>query len=490
MISSYFFQFLFIILSSISCFAQVCVPSMSRFSSIGYSKISLGQQLLQVIKQGSPEKFKSLLMQAVQQNRGNKQAFFEVINTRDENTYNILHFTTLIGDLENIAAIFDALKQFYGNDKQGLFKYLDARDKYGLNVLGFAEYNADKRTMQLVLTRTMQLIGEDKELFFKFMNAQDSRGWRPLLNAADDAESDNMQLMVQITAHVLGQDSQFFLDFLNAKDFEGYTALDSVRTFPDELFLKKFGAKKGKEDIESEELKEADRYGRILIESSNRSNFALFEKTLKEALAKFKDQKHMLFHFLYIRDDAGWTSLINAATDGQYEYVKILLEAIEELAMHEKELIFHVLSATDFQGRTALHLALLRHHYDIAHLLIDAIIKYSDNTALLLAILNTPNEFNGFTPLITAVYSGYQFDVKGYENTKLIIEKIKQVLDKNSRMFWLFMNARDYNGWTPLAYAADDRIRALLKSYGAIDTTMPKIYGVTNFESLARNMGI
>lgn len=447
---------------------------------------SLGEQLLATAKENAPDKFKKLVQQIVRQYRSNHKELFKILDTRDDHYLNILFFTTLIGDLENMSVIFDALKEGFGNDTMWLFRYLNTRDKTGRNLLSAAEYNANHRTMELVLMRVIELIGHDHELFFKFMTAGDyEHNWKAVIDASEDSESRNLEMMVKLTEKILGEESVFFKQFINTSDSEGDTPINSAQTPETRFFLERYGAIMTKPADQTPEVEKAIEYGHKLIEASNLGNFKEFKKIIDTALEEFQDQQHLIYHILYAKDDAGWNVIIHTAADGQYKYLKLLLALIKKyFAADEKELKSIILASTDFEGRTSLHMAINRRHYKVARLLVETYIEHGVNKPMIFAVLNTPNELNGFTPFMNAVYGVYQFDHDAYEFVKYMIQKAENYFGRDSRMFWLFLNARDYNGWTPLDYAADKQIEELLKSYSAINTPMKKVRSIGVFKHL------
>jgi ankyrin repeat protein len=460
---------------------QNCLSIENR--SISDLHVGLGKELLTAAKENTPQKFRSLLKQVVQQYRGDKEGFLKVLNTRDEDDFNIMQFGSLISDIENVSAIFDALEEFYGNDTYGLFEYLSQRTKQGLTILGLAEYSANRRLIELIMMRIMKLSAENKELFLKFMNLGTyQENERPLGDASFDSEFENIKIMVKVAAHVLGRDSKEFDEFLNAQEKSGNNALSYAKDNQIKFFLMHYGAKMPIGPIDPL-ITKANQEGLALNHAINHDQFKKFNKILNLA-SQFKDNDYALFTFFSTRNSAGWNPFINVAADNQINYLKILLEKIDYLFKEDKETKSLLLSNADFEGRTPLHLAILRRNFDIARLLIDTIVRYSVNKPFLYAVLSVANELNGFTPFTNTIYASEDFDEEIYEFTKFFITRAEQLFGRNSRMFYLFMNTRDYNGWNPLAYAVDTPMIKLLKSYGAVDTVMPYYKGIGEFKKL------
>lgn len=443
--------------------------------------------LLRTWKENNIKQFNVLLHQAATQSRGNTQSFFDFMNARDKDSFNIMHLTALTADLESLSALFDALERYYGSNKQAISKYLMTTDKRGLTVLSLAEYNGDKRVMEIVLMRAMQLIGSDKKLFFDFLNKGDKESdWKPLANASFDNEYPLVEMMIKIAAYVFGRDSDYFKKFINALDDEGNNALFYANSNRIKLLLLNYGARRLAEKKQAKlRIENANKWGMKLNEASNRDKFGLFKKTLDEVEAKYKDDQDFLFYFFSTADDAGWTPFINTAADNQYKYIKLLLERIDKLLPEEdKDDKSLFLSNADFEGRMPLHLAILRRNFKVAKLIIDNLVRYSINKPFLYTALNGANNLNGFTPFINAVYASEIYDEEVFEFIKYFLEKMAELFGRNARIFYLFLNSRDYNGFSALAYATDEKIIKLLKSYGAVDTMEKKIKGVGEYSTL------
>lgn len=458
------------------------------FTDSGNSDL-LGKKLVYLIQQSDPKPFQQLLEQIVGQYRGNHELFFRIINTRDQDGYNILLRSAIIGDLENVEKIFDALEKFYGSDKERLFEYLDTRDKIGIGVLSLSTYDGGRKTVELVLIRTMMLFGNNKNLFFKFLTAAEyEHKWRPLGDMADEAQSYNMRMTVQLAAFVLGKNSKLFDQFINAEDAEGYTALNSAQTDNDRLFLYSYGAvdKSPKEDDVL--IFRADEYGRQLRKAGIGHNDDLFKKILDQATMALKSDPNAWFHVVTERDEGGWNAFMHAAAEGRLNQIIVMFEIMEKyLPPAHSDYLYLLLSTTDYEGRTPLHMAITRRYYDVALYIVDKLMKYSDDKTEILPILNAHDELNGFTPLFNAVYSVYEFDATAYNFLTQLIAKIAHFYGPKSRMFWLWLNARDYNKESPINYTTDDAIIKLLKKYGAVDRPMKKIKGIGLFESMILN---
>jgi ankyrin repeat protein len=409
------------------------------------------------------------------------------INGQEEYGLTPLQFATLIGDLESMAYLFDEIKQQYGTNTQQIFDILNQRNKAGLNILGLAELDTNRRVVELVMMRVADLIGHNKNLFYKFVSAGDyARDWTPLMDAAFDSEGNNLNLMVKVTAHVLGRDSQLFKKFINKKDKEGDTALSMAEQPADQFFLQRFGATNEKVEMSIDpELIQAQRFGYKLIQITDLGDFKEFKKTMREAVKAFSNKEHLLYHMLATRDEAGWNPIMHAAAHGRMAALQMILHEIEQhFPKNQQDMRLKLLSNNDYEGRTALHIALSRHYYKIAHLLLDKLIDYAENKAYLFTVLNAPDELNGYTPLIYAVYGAYEYDQPAYNFLKYMLSTVAKEFGRNSRMFELFINARDYNNQTPLAYVSEGQMDDLLISYGAVDKPMKKIPGIGDFARL------
>jgi ankyrin repeat protein len=441
-----------------------------------YIHAYLNVDLLKAAQAKKSTCFAAVLKELIVKYHGNQEGFF-----------NVLLYFALIDDIENLSILFDGLKKFYGNDVKSIFRYLDTRTSMGTNALGLSEYNGNRRTVELVLLRVLELIKSDKDLFFKFINAADhEHGMTALIDSARDSESNNLINMVTIAARVFGRHSKQFKAFINTEDFEGNTALSLALSNPDKFFLMSYGAQEPEHPKPIDpKMQQAHELGKKLIRAGRYADFKLFKLIIEQALREFSDNEHMLYHFFATNDSDGWNVLIHSAAEGQYEFVKLILDTIERhFIKTEKELKSLLINDTDFEGRTALHMAILRHHHRSALLILDKLIGFSTDKPVLFSILNSPDELNGHTPFISAIYASGDYNKGAYDFIKSIITTIADVFGQNTRMFELFINARDYNNWTALSYVSDDKIRDLLKSYGAIDIPMKKIRDVGDIQAL------
>ena len=446
---------------------------------------NLGEQLLAVAKANTPKKLRALLSQVAQQYRGNSRGFFEIMNTRDDDGFNIIQLAATTGDLENMDSILNTIERFYGSDIQGIYDYLITRDKRGVSLLGLAEYLGNRRIVEQILIRAMNRIGHSKEMFFTFLNIGSYKNdWKPLSDAAYDNESETVEMMVKLGAYVLGRHSKYFKEFINATDIDGLNALRYADNPRVKFLLLDYGAVQPQKKL-NPLLPLVNKYGLELNDASNQGNFSIFKQALKHA-NDYQADPNLLFYFFSARNGAGWNPFINTAADGQYKYIKLMLETMDKLfpkdAQEDKT---QLLSNTDFEGRTPLHLAILRRHFKVARLIIDNTVRYSVNKPYLFNILNCPDELNGFTPFINAVYGAEEFDKEMYDFIKYFIEKMIDLFGRDSRMFYLILNTREYNNWTVLSYVSDPKLIKLLKSYGAIDTPMKHFKGIGEFEKLA-----
>jgi hypothetical protein len=192
---------------------QMCEPQRVVYTSFGNT---IGMQILQAVKNKNPNTFRSLLRQLVATYHGNKEGFFHALNARDQQGYNILTLCAITGDIVNLGAIFDALKDFYGNDFVSNFKYLDTRDKVGRGIIYLSSYNANNNLLEFVLWRCAQLVS--KEDFFRLLTAEDNeRGWKAIIHAADSSQSTNLTIMIKIAVHILVESHSYLKTLLTLK---------------------------------------------------------------------------------------------------------------------------------------------------------------------------------------------------------------------------------------------------------------------------------
>lgn len=474
--------FLFFFLSAdaqqcctVSCPAPVYMQRQSLFAT-GHNQI--GMQLLDAAKEFNPERFNMLFRRIESQYASDPHGFLRIMRTDDQYGYNILMLSALIGDLTRLAWLLYTVKKIlapYPELVYELFKQQDTT-KLKLNLLGLGIYNGDRRIINIILTYAIDLLRTRPELFYLFINAGKSgEGSKPLIDATDNAMSDTIKMIVMSARIVFGEKSELFDKVINAKDVGDWTALSLAQKFSDILFLKKNGAtgKTGVLDVRAEYNKPL-LLGQKLIEASNRADFKAFKETLDHALTEFKDDQSSLYGLFYARDDAGWNVLIHTAADGQYEYIKLVLDAIEKSFEHNfvKSVI---ISNVDFEGRTALHLAIARRNFDIAHLIAETLMNYSANKYLLYSQLNKPDQLSGFTPFMFLVYITGEYDPLAYNFLQHMLKHLASFFNRDSRIFGRIINSRDYNGWNVLAYASGHQVRRLLQSYGAVDVPQTRI---------------
>lgn len=465
-----------------ACCTVSCPPpkyiQRSRLYVTGHEQ--LGMQLLDAAKEFNPDRFNALFRRIENEYLGDKQDFLRIMQTVDQDGYNVLMFSALIGDLTRLAWLLYVVKKILGPQPELVYELFKPKVQEE-NLLGLGVYNADRRIVNLILTYAIDLLDHRPDLFYLFINAGESgEGWKPLVDASDDALSEIIKMMVISAKKVLGFKSELFEKFINAEDAGSFTALKVAQSFDDILFLRNNGAiekgkaEKGTKFEESLRYRRALSLGKKMIEASNRSDFKAFKDTLNLTLNEFKGDESALYTFFYARDDAGWNVLIHTAADGQYEYIKLVLEAIEK-SFKDKTLKSLIISNVDFEGRTALHLAIARRHFDIAHLLMKTLMDYSKDKPLLYTLINSPDQLSGFTPFMFLVYITGEYDPPAFEFLQHMLQHLASFFNRNSRIFGRIINTRDYNGWNVLAYASGHKVSRLLQSYGAIDVPETRI---------------
>lgn len=432
--------------------------------------------LMDSLKFDQPESFRCTLFDNQQISQANKTTI-DMLDVRDKDGLNMLHHAILIGDQRAISAIFDRLENLFNDDLEKIFEFLDRRDPTGLGPLALSEYNGNRRVVQLVLYRAKEVLYERKDLFLKFLNAADyDHQWRALLDAAYDGQSDSLRLMVKTAEEVFGKKSDYFKQFINARDRAGHNAAEVARHAVDRYFLQQHGARVRKGNMLDQDA--AALLGKKLVDAANAHDLKQFKDVLGKAKEKFTGNENELFDFLTTADDAGWNVMIHAAAENQIQFLQEIFTFIDEtFAPDHLQVKTLLLSNTDFEGRTPLHMAISRKHFDIALFIINRLQTFSGSTALLFAALNTPDEINGFTPLINAFFLNGEYDKQAYAFIEKFIEIVRSLVGRNSRAFHLFINAVDYNGNTSLSYARGKRVKNLLFANGAVKQSHKPVMG-------------
>lgn len=467
--------------------ANSCDPSLKTGSpalALSGSFEHIGLNLLAASKHIIANNFNTLLHSIEQQYSNNPQAMLQILTAQDQDGFNILMRSALIGDLNRLAHVLRMIKKTFGHNPELVFEIFQKKDKNLINLLGHGVYSADRRIVNLILGYAIELLRTHPKLFYLFINAGEVKeGWKPLADAADDNLTEIIQMIVQAAQIVLGKTSTLYNEFINAPDQAGFTALGLAQNFDNQLFLLKSGAHPGIDPEQTDpKLKRAVQLGKQLILASNKSEFEKFKQILHQGVTEFAGQEGKLFNFFYARDDAGWNALIHTAAAGQYEYVVLLLDALQA-NFKDKYMKSLIIGNVDFEGRTPLHLAIARRNFKIAQLIIRKLMDYSENNPLLYSFINSPDQLSGFTPFMFLVYVTGEYDPEAANFLKIMLDELAQFFGPESRIFGRILNSRDYNGWNVLAYAAGKKITNLLRSYGAIDTIQKPIPELSKFFS-------
>ncbi|MGB8467418.1 MAG: hypothetical protein WCE21_00275 [Candidatus Babeliales bacterium] len=467
---------------------QKLIKGQQKKQRVSLEAKTAGKQLLTAAQKYDATEFTELLEQITNQFKKDKETLFTILDTRTDEGYNILQLFTMTSDIENLEVLFKQLKKAYKKDSKSWFKYISTRDNYsGMNIVSMAQESFNTHVMAFILMRLYEELKDHKDLFFDIMHTPDTkRGWHPLVNAAEGGEQTMILLMITVAAHVFGRTSDQFKKFINTVDKDGDTALDSAHTPRDVLLLEMFGGirtKKG-EDSTYEKIK---KIGLNLIDISNRSatNIKGFSAQLNEGLKFCPTDPQLMYYLFNIQDTDGWTPIMQVAADGQYNYLNLLIDGMKGCFIESnKDIKYHIFRLADPEGRSVMHIVIFRKYYNMATKLFDYLMESPFNKPFLFSVVNMPTEFNGFSLLTSGLFIIAGNDTHGVEFISHMLKTVANVFGKDSRMMYLFVNGRDYNNLSPLAYVISANIRKLVRDYGGTDFPMESRAGVDDLEQI------
>lgn len=453
------------------------------------SPYTAGKRLLDAALQFESDQFKDMLDYELPRYRNNKQALFDILNYRSEDGYNLMHLFIRMGDLENLELLFNTLNNLYADTPQDYFQYLMTRDTMnGLTIVGLAQETNNRYVLAFILMRIYDLLHNRPDEFFKIMYATDTaRGWHPLINAVDDSAYEMVLMMLTVSAKVLDEYSAKFKRYINRTDSIGDRALDLAKTRREELLLESFGAQR---TTTKEETSEANRIHDLSLRLINFSNKNVidtqkFEELIDSGMNYCQTNEQLVYKLFNTQDQDGWTPIMHVASAGQYGYMRILLNKMEQCTGQKyKDLKYQIFRLTDSQGRSPLHLVIFRKHFRMARKLFDYLIKDPTDKPLLFSILNLPTDFNGFSPLAAALFIIGGNDTQGVALIRHMVESVVALYGRNSRYMYMFLNTRDYSNLCPLAYIISANIRAILREYGATDFPLLTRAGIDEYEDI------
>ncbi|MGE0206794.1 MAG: ankyrin repeat domain-containing protein, partial [Candidatus Babeliales bacterium] len=348
----------------------------------------------------------------------------------------------------------------------------------------------ERDALKMLLERASRWFANDPKLYFEYLAKQESLlAWTPLHGAAYGSFSEGIALLITAAKKMFDSRSEEFKAFINLKDNFGRTPLNLCFEIWDRLYIAKHGGIASfvpeledsyhailKKDLLkyaaysgfNKELNEVLRHGiQLYSQPSYKRNTRRLQGVLQEAGLAYDFSRKEFLDFITARDEAGWSPLMNAAADGNAEYVELILRAANAFYKDDKVWVAFIMNNNDTHGRTVWHIAISRRHLDVVKALIRVQKEIAGNRKKpFLRLATHRTELNGFTPLIAAVYESADDNVT-FAIIKLLVERAAEVLGKGSREFLSFINRKDYNGYTALSYAVTPRIQKFLKEYGA-----------------------
>lgn len=402
-----------------------------------------------------------------------------------------LMWAVALDDIQKLKILLEEIDQRFGRDPKALLYAMTQQDWAGRTPLYLAVEWINPASLIMIIEYAKKWFALYPDLFFKFITKPEGLlHWSPLNSAMNASFSDAVQLLVETAKKILGKKSKNFNDFINFEDTFGRTPLSLGIEPWDNIFISNNGGHKGiaekletkhHEKLKKELLKYSEfrgfrmQLGEVLrageeeeIDSSEfRENTQRLKGVLQRAGKMYFDKDRLFLDFVTVRDHAGWSPLMNAAADGNSEYVDLILSAANEFFKNEKVWVAFIMNNCDIHGRTVWHLAISRRHLNIIKTLIEVQKQIAGNRKKpFLRLMTHKTELNGFTPLITAAYESSDQDVT-FAIIRLLVERAAEVLGKGTYEFNSFINRKDYDGFSALDYATTPRIRSFLKSYGA-----------------------
>jgi len=415
------------------------------------------------------KKFYDFMNHVIKYYKGNPDGFFQFTSTKNEDKMTPLMIATSVFDTQQVIFLLDKFAEFYGNnitekEKKQIFDYLDMRDEEGNSAFFFATQNGDYPTIKAMIEKVPKLL-QDNALFLKFLNATIyADKWTSLHWLVYDNAMRSVEYLIPEVQKIFGKNSSEYDAFINAKNEEGSTPLNYAIT-PD---CRKFLIDHGAIILNpiNPQIRAAQALAAQFIEALHDGAFGKMQKIMTQAQEQYKGNYDLFFEFMTAKDEGGWDIMLHATAQGRYEYVAYILYAAERFFKGKTQYVYDILSSVSIDGHASISIAILRRNFEIAKLLIEKIKQYSQNKYLFYMIMNTTSYPKGLTPLLSSVFFGSDKD-EFYETTKLILESIAERFGKNSHIMDLFVNTRNYDGFTALSYVASKKIKKLLEEYGA-----------------------
>jgi ankyrin repeat protein len=359
---------------------------------------------------------------------------------------------------------------------------VNLQDVHGRTPLFIAAERREIAIVNLLLNKVKYALKGNKELFFKFLNTSENHmNWTPLMVATYDSASRIIELILKAAQEVLGKNSEYYQAFINARGSFGRSSTTLTVDPSDRWLLLEYGARDDV-DLDDPQTKELKAIGGELLKlASDDGHEAQMKKLFENFSTNFKDNYQAFLYILTGRDEGGWTALMNAASDGNVNYITQIVTAAADFfkkdvvtALLKKGIVRDdtvwvsiLLNNADVHGRTALHLAIERRHASAVKELLAMHKKvFGDDRRTFNRFMNNRTELNGFTPLLLAAYVSSD-DQQSFDTIKMIVDRALEVFHKDSVDYERFMNATDLDGQTALSYVVSPRIRAFLKGHGA-----------------------
>lgn len=436
---------------------------------------SLGRQAFDAVQELNTSHLRQIMQTAVSRWRNQPEQFLEFINTRGKDDWTMLMIATALDSPERLEIIIDATEHGLGQNPTLIAKVLNAKNKFGENVFFIATDFKSVRAVRFLLDQASLIFKNHKQLFYDFIATPETEdAWTPLMNMAFNSAEDGIHATVEKAAVILGQDSPEFDKFINAENLYHENPLSLALDEREIFYLEKHGAHMPQRIKDDAFWRKHSMGKRLLhIVKHSKAKKALIE-LLEQFAKEFPDDNNGYFHFLTMRDEGGWTAFMNAAAEGNKEFVDIIYKAAKEYFKDRPDWLLYLFLTNDVHGRTPLHLAVTRKHYDIAKMLIETYKQdIKNDKRLFTQLMSYHSELNGFSPFLKAAYNS-ENDELSRNMLILFLKNAQEVFGLNNAWFDHFINFRDFNGYTALTYVMVPTLRELLKQYGAFDPLDPQ----------------
>lgn len=446
--------------------------------------IRLGAELYRSAHKKDINQLKNALRTVVNRYKKSPEKFAQTMKVGDDDGWGVLFHAVEIGEIERIKLVLDALQEVLISNPGLLMSVVNAEDVHGRSPLFIAAERRSNKVVPILLRRVEGWLKNNKRLFFEFINAKERHiGWSPLLVATHDSASIVVDELIKSAEKMFGKNSPYYEEFVNARGSFGRSPVVQSIDPRDRWLLIEHGAR---DDSESGDPQTQDllRLGKVMLDLASVEGNEKELKNLFETIRKKYPQNYKAFLFILTsRDEAAWTPLMNAAAAGNPEYIhEILTSAAEffksdtsrlgspgakELKQDDKEWASLILNNADVHGRTPLHLVISRRYVNALRELL-AVQKeiFGNSVKDFNRFVNLRTELNGFTALLLAAYTSSD-DQRSFDIISSLVERAREVFGVDSIDFERFINARDLDDQTPLAYIVSPRIRAYLRKYGA-----------------------